>query len=236
MYRYICYLLSIDGSIDYDQPLDFSVFEHNLRSMSNDQAWLEAQLAHINHCRGMALASLTPKQLAAYIYMCNRFSAYADCDRLQADRGDLDLVALQRREHYVVHGVEMVIGAMDASIAWDQCSQNVSLKQHHHQHDHTVAEAVEHYGDMLSAAACLLNELFEENGLLNNARLFEQLRPAMAYLGLQDLENHCGPSVGGYKHVSAEKLIQCIVTEGMLLVAAQDSNAAAASVPESCIM
>ena len=226
---YVC-LLSLGDLVIVDgvKTFDMTIMENKLMSFTNDASWNLAQDEVIKRCKHEALTSLTPQQRAVYTYMCNSFSLFAHCDRLQADRGALDESGSRRRENFVHHMTVngIISGSSVAWTAWTECAQSAGLT------GTPVTGWAQRYAAILSASACLLRKLFDDGGRLDTGRLFEQAAAKLASARLEELVNHCGPSVEGY--LTAEEFLQCCVKAGPFIMAVSSSNFVASGMPESC--
>ena len=212
----------------WNKWFELSRVQQRMYSFTDDNAWQWELYYRMSDCKLRAPATLTEEQEAVQMYMCIKFSLFANCDRDLVDRGSLDAVGMVRRAQFLVHNVKLWVSVFGAADAWARCSQNMNLEGE-------AEDPAVRYTDVLSATACLLEELFADaEGLLDLYKFFDQIGfeiPDSTLLSMQ-----CGEFAFGNVHVAAETFIQCMINEGVLLKAARDANEAAEAMNGSCVI
>ena len=208
---------------------------HKIRSYrahdSPNKRWTDLTTSPlVPHCERFA-GSLTGLPRAIYMYLCVRWSLFAECDHQQAqwaeNDGRLDDSGLLRRARFLSGSCPMSPATLLNRLGMFSDARKLKCSKLTR---YTGDSASQLYQAEVDKTVCLLGDYMLDNGNLNSEHLIKQ-----ADARVRKVVHHCVDYRLGTSYLSAEKFVRCWAGFGVFDCAKTEAQRVAKkSVPESC--
>ncbi|KAF0300773.1 hypothetical protein FJT64_003282 [Amphibalanus amphitrite] len=202
----------------------FSAIEAAILGRSSDPEWQETTNLAVNSCQQNLQPGLSLSQASVYALLCIRWSLFADCDRQQQARGELDAAGEQRQAAFLQgdcplspQSLKDVLEAVTGR-TFEQCGLDTAAT----------------YEDVVNALHCLL-ENFQNGVNMDYDELKSAINAALtgpnaqqAQTLLEEITNKCEANK------KSDDFFNCWINLGALSCAYQEANRVAAAIPGQC--
>ncbi|XP_043195468.1 uncharacterized protein LOC122366885 [Amphibalanus amphitrite] len=203
----------------------FSAMQAHKLGLSSDPAWQEAARRTVGNCQQKA-EGMPLEQTTAYALLCIRWSLFADCDRQQQERGELDAAGEQRQAAFLQadcplspQSLKDVLEAVTGR-TFEQCGLDTAAT----------------YEDVVNALHCLM-ENFLDGDSFDYKKLLQAIISALfnnIQFSVEDAGNIITVVTECKDSESAEDFFNCWINLGVLSCAFQEANQVAAAIPGQC--
>ncbi|KAF0300772.1 hypothetical protein FJT64_003281 [Amphibalanus amphitrite] len=203
----------------------FSAMQAHKLGLSSDPAWQEAARQIVDSCQQKA-QGMPLEQTTVYALLCIRWSFFADCDRQQRERGELDAAGEQRQLAFLQgdcplspQSLKNVLEAVTGR-TFEQCGLDTAAT----------------YEDVVNALHCLL-ENFLDGDSFDYKKLLQAIISALfnnIQFSFEDAGNIITVVTECKDSENAEDFFDCWINLGVLSCAYQEAIQVAAAIPGQC--